>query len=1408
MITGAPQFPNGIILEYRVLQTTPTDPTPTVVFSGLSFTSLVSGLRPFTVYQFRILARNSVGNVTSIPTTNTTLPAPPTSIAPPTVSIRSSSEILVRWSAPEEVNGLLVGYQLYKDGVPVFTTFTTSLSYLDSDLQPFTSYQYMVEVCSSGGCVNSSSITNVTLEALPEMVNDPIVVGVTPRSLELVWTGPGSPNGLIREYVLTQVFPSLMEVFRGPDVFSFIAADLQPFTSYAYQLMVCNSAGCVTSNVVENQTLETSPEQLDSPRLRNLTSTSVAIEWTPPRIENGPIRTYILRRGNDSFPDMPEVIFQGLNLSYNDGNLVADTLYSYTVTAVNGGGSITSNQSFFQTVPDLAEGILPPSLTVLGSRSIRAQWSPPDMPNGDISTYRLLVNNDIVFSGLNFSYEVMNLLPFTRYAFFLEVCNQAGCASSTTVSVTTDQALPEGVAPPILTVMGARIINVEWALPNRSNGVISQYQVQRRIPGNIFSLSIQHVGGPETLSFLNSGLMPFTLYEYRLRVTNGAGSVFSEWMSAQTIQDTPSGLSVPMFADVRARNVTASWSPPTSPNGPITGYLLEYRLPIDPVTFGPGEVQVGVALPPNITLATITGLTPVTSYEVRVVAINGAGRGESLFELVTTAEDVPEGVQEVIVDQRTSSSLVLSWNQPTSPHGVIQEFMLYLDGALVFRGIPPASLAGLVPFTTYNLQLAACTSAGCGLGILQSVTTAETAPLGQNEPSLVVLTDQQGGGAVEVSWDVPLQPNGRILEYQVLRRETGIVSIVNITNNVLVRRFVDRDVLPARSYSYAIRVVNSVGQTDSDFSNITTPEAAPEMVTPPVLTPLSSFAIQVSWLPPTRPNGVIVSYELLRSSDESANMSVFSHPSDRGFTDTGLQPFTEYSYTLQACTAAGCSFSFPTVARTLEATPTGFIMPVVSALSFSSISLMWEMPSNPNGVISRYSITISPSGISLVISGTETQLTRNITGLLPFTNYTVTVEACNSAGCVSNSSDVLTLEHTPQVAPPPGVTVVNATALSIMWVEPDPPNGVIVRYELRRNGMSVFNGTQTSFIDSSLLPRVSYSYTIQSFTQVGGSDISRSSDDVTTPSDTPQGVMPPSLLATGPQSVFANWSEPSAPNGVIQRYVLIQNGSEVHEQLGFQLAVIGLLPFTTYSYQLMACTSTCNTSMSAIITTLEAAPEDLAPPTLVETTPLSVLVSWSPPVTPHGIIMSYRVLRRQEAQGSIVVFEGSSLSYQDEGVALQPDTSYKYRISAANSAGNITSNVTRIRLAEAPPSDVPLPLLENITATSVDVLAQVPSMPNGVIVAYRLIVNGTLSQTIVPPADTFAVSGLSPFTQYEFVIEACTAPGCNASEGVVTRTGEALPASLAPPTGRVLLDQNSIEVSWQPVAQPNGIILR
>ena len=122
---------------------------------------------------------------------------------------------------------------------------------------------------------------------------------------------------------------------------------------------------------------------------------------------------------------------------------------------------------------------------------------------------------------------------------------------------------------------------------------------------------------------------------------------------------------------------------------------------------------------------------------------------------------------------------------------------------------------------------------GCSFANPQLVTTAEVIPFGQPAPNLLALSPR----VVEVTWDPPLQPNGIITSYQVLRQESSPSSlkVINTTTDVLTRLYVDEDIVPASSYQYAIRAINSQGQTESEFKDITTPATAPEGLSAPTL---------------------------------------------------------------------------------------------------------------------------------------------------------------------------------------------------------------------------------------------------------------------------------------------------------------------------------------------------------------------------------------------------------------------------------------------------------------------------------------------------------------------------------------------------------------------------------------------
>ena len=1385
-----------------------------MIFSGIGFSVSVANLRPFTIYRYQVVAINGAGNKTSVVTMATTQEAPPTSIDPPSVYVLSSSEMLVLWSEPDELNGVLQGYTLYRNDADISSViFNTFFS--DNDLEPFSSYMYIVQVCTNGGCINSSAVSNTTFEALPEGFLDPEVTDIQARLISFTWQPPEVPNGIITEYILTLLNSDTI-IFRGLTL-SFVYQNIMPYTNYSFVLEVCNSVGCVAGNQIDVVTLETDPEGLDAPRVRNLTSTSVAIEWRAPVTPNGEIITYILRRGNDSFPDDPIVIFEGLAFSYNDRDLLADMSYFYTIEAVSGGGSVVSPLTYFRTVADLAEGIDPPTLEVLGSTQIRVTWTPPRLPNGVISSYILYQNDIAVFTAIGFTHTTTNLSPFTSYSFYVEVCNQAGCASSVTVTAVTNQAPPQGVAPPILTVLGPTAIQVSWSAPTQPNGIISRYEIRRRLLNIPVTEIPQYVGGPSVFTFPNSGLDPFTSYEYRLLVSNAAGATSSEWVSATTLEDIPSGIGLPRFADedIFARNVTATWDRPTRPNGIIQLYRLEYRLLLDPATNLPGTPVVAATIPSDETTASVTGLTPVTTYEFRVVVINGAGEGRGEFEAVTTDEDIPESIQPIIVEQRTGSSLVLRWNPPSTPNGVIREYMLTLDGELVYRNsLTTYTVLRLQPFTSYTVQLAACTSAGCTLGNLQTATTAEVAPAGQVTPTLVA----QSPRSVEVTWVPPSQPNGIILMYEILRQDDGLpatLSSIYRTNNTLNLNFVDITVRPAMEYRYLIRAINSAGQTDSALSPIITPEAPPEGLSAPTLTVLSSTSIQVAWEMPLQSNGIITVYRVFRTGGTDNNVTVYSNL-NRGFTDTGLSPFTAYTYVVQACTSGGCSLSPSMLARTNEAPPTGLASPTVQALSATSILVSWTAPDTPNGIIQQYNITILPPNIVVIVNNNE--LFRTVSNLQPFTTYTVVLLSCNSAGCAQSIGSTQTLESTPQFIRPPEITAVNATAVFASWSQPSRPNGVVINYQLRRNGSLVFSGPSTTYTDISLAPNRYYSYTVQAYTSIGGGEESIPSVVLTLP-DTPEDVFPPQLEPISFSSIRVTWREPGSPNGVIQRYILYQDGAVVLNSLAFSYVAQSLQPFTFYSFFLMVCTTTCANSSVVRAQTLEAPPQGQSPPQLSANTNITVLVSWTAPSTPNGIITSYQVERRQilddDSRGSyssILTTSAATMEFLDSDTTLRPATSYEYRVSAANSVGRTTSEVRMVRLPDAAPENIPLLQISSITANSLIVVASPPVTPNGVLTEYRLYQNGTQINTMPSPNPqtstvTFQVTGLLPYTIYSFFVEVCTVGGCGQSSVVIQRTAEAPPTDIDPPMG-VALSSSSINITWIPPRQHNGVILR
>ena len=93
---------------------------------------------------------------------------------------------------------------------------------------------------------------------VPESLIDPIVIPVSSNELQVQWSEPATPNGII---LLYQIFIRYLnnsqdDVVNSTSIGNYTESGLSPFTSYGFFVMVCNTAGCASSNIVYNTTLE------------------------------------------------------------------------------------------------------------------------------------------------------------------------------------------------------------------------------------------------------------------------------------------------------------------------------------------------------------------------------------------------------------------------------------------------------------------------------------------------------------------------------------------------------------------------------------------------------------------------------------------------------------------------------------------------------------------------------------------------------------------------------------------------------------------------------------------------------------------------------------------------------------------------------------------------------------------------------------------------------------------------------------------------------------------------------------------------------------------------------------------------------------------------------------------------
>eukprot|EP00117_Sycon_ciliatum_P022357 scpid935/ scgid0353/ Receptor-type tyrosine-protein phosphatase S; Receptor-type tyrosine-protein phosphatase sigma len=380
--------------------------------------------------------------------------------------------------------------------------------------------------------------------------------------------------------------------------------------------------------------------------------------------------------------------------------------------------------------------------------------------------------------------------------------------------------------------------------------------------------------------------------------------------------------------------------------------------------------------------------------------------------------------------------------------------------------------------------------------------------------------------------------------------------------------------------------------------------------------------------------------------------------------------------------------------------------------------------------------------------------------------------------------------------------------------------GSVVERRMNITGQGeLVNVTLTAWL-TDLTPDKVYSVSVRAQNDVG---FGRFSPPLSVPTaeDVPTGV-PQMLLvnALSNTSVRVSWSEipPDEQHGLITTYeVLYQQvdndttsislfGS-VNTTNGSELFIVlsDLDTFRLYEIQVRGFTAVGPSNFSEAVTerTLTGLPEAPIDIVVVDARSRNLTVSWSHPLDTNGVIERYRITYwRSDGNGMVTSRETTSNMTSITVENLVPYTNYTYTITAATFAGfGSTSAVQTSQTAEDVPT-APLAVVANAEGfTAVRVSWQPPSVANGIILGYQVVLEG-LSRGKGPmrfdyrPQTTgagteFLVDSVNPGTDYNVTVRGRTSAGYGPLSQLtlraMTRTSSSVvgteAAQTQPPTG-------------------------
>uniref|UniRef100_A0A673GMK1 Protein sidekick-1-like n=1 Tax=Sinocyclocheilus rhinocerous TaxID=307959 RepID=A0A673GMK1_9TELE len=1113
--------------------------------------------------------------------------------------------------------------------------------------------------------------------------------------------------------------------------------------------------------------------------LNETDSRTVLLSWVRPFDGNSPLLRYIieLSENNSPWKIYMDDISPALTSLLVIGLTPART-YQFRVCAVNQVGrgqySAETNRLMLREEPPSA----PPKNIVASGRtnqSIMVQWQPPPEPqlNGVLRGYVLRYR----LAGLPGEFQLKNitsaeinycligeLIIWTQYEIQVAAYTGAGLGVySQSVTEYTLQGVP--TAPPQdvdAVALNSTTIKFTWTPPPQQfiNGINQGYKLlvwPEHCPECITMVTIApEFHGSRHYGYV-SNLRKFTWYETAVLcfTTPGDGPASTPQL-IQTHADKPGPVTQLSFTEILDTSLRISWQEPEDKNGIITGYVLCWE------EAGQNETRVSQTLS-NSTLAyEVTGLTSLTTYTLQVAAVTQAGTGTATSSTISTGlpPELPGAPSNLVISNISPHSATMKFHPGSDGKITISKWIV--EGQVGTVGedeewkvlyeidSPPASdtleIPNLIPFTQYRFRMKQVNIVGSSpfsqpsrmMQTLQS--SPDVAPT-----NLIVISASET--SLRIRWE-PLPEaayngNPESVGYRVrAQRADGLgLPRIETVSECLSWEVTVEGLEEWMEYELSIQAFNGIGPGPWSSPVLgktkeSVPSGAPENVSAEAM---SSTSILVTWgsVPEHQKNGHILGYKVLyreKDSERAPQVQLVNGNQTHLLLLKNLSKFILYEVQVLAFTRVGDGPPSlpPTVERTKDDVPGLPVRLVFPEVRLTSVRVVWQPPSEPNGIIMGYQISYrldinDPNKFTTVEVGSNARQ-FTVTGLMPESAYVFQITARTQQGWgPPEEAIVITTEKRERPQPPRRLTVpqkgVESNKLRLHWMAGGEGSSPVRYFTLQtlelpdgewKTHTSTISHNNTSWEVDRLKPYTSYKFRMMATNDVGDSAFSKETEPVAILQDVPDEA--PVVLNVKPStttSVIVQWQLSK-----YRRYTIVMTAFNV----------VGESP---------------SSAPVEVFVGEAVAPQNIQ----VKSASSSQLdVEWQPPPieTQNGNIQGYKIYywekkRQNETEKELVLF------VPDTSVHLKNLTSYTtylVQLSAFNTAGDGPLSSARegctLQAAPGAPSHM---VFSEVTGSSLNVSWGAPLQPNGVVEGYRVVYEPTAPVHGVSKTVTVEIKG-------------------------------------------------------------------